>query len=351
MAKRKNIPPETKDILLRETNYRCGMCGFFAPDALGLEMAHIEPHCEKQDDTPENLILLCKMCHIKYDDKIITRLTKGRAKEDAIWLNELKKIDFITTKTYKNKTSKIHSIDEIFKKIQNYRTKEAQHRISAMKKAKIDLLIASQTYTALEIDILKGLCNKSIKHEWILDVVDVCSLRDKVNLDHLKNYSKYQKIVDEELKQRKQNAEKSIIKKDIAKELMAKGKIPQIVFDLRFARVDFFNCNPGIYITKIKDIFQYQEQNYLNVVNSFKIINVDKKDLKEIENNIIKAIKIPQSMSYLVKNIDCKFIEKMDFLDINNPKYYPALSNANIENDLYFKITKKGQNFYNKFWG
>jgi len=70
MANRKAITAAIKRQVITEAGDRCAIptCRAFP-----VELAHIIPHSETQNDSAENLIALCPNCHTRYDRGEITR--------------------------------------------------------------------------------------------------------------------------------------------------------------------------------------------------------------------------------------------------------------------------------------
>lgn len=68
---RSAIPRPIQRAVKEEAGYRCAIpaCGQTA----ALEYAHIVPHSETQDNSFENLICLCSICHHRYDNGEIPR--------------------------------------------------------------------------------------------------------------------------------------------------------------------------------------------------------------------------------------------------------------------------------------
>jgi 5-methylcytosine-specific restriction endonuclease McrA len=86
--KRKAIPRYIKDELLLKQNNSCALCyekfkttydniNFYQVD-------HIIPHCETEDDSIENLQILCSYCHT------IKTVREIRARRKVISVNECK---------------------------------------------------------------------------------------------------------------------------------------------------------------------------------------------------------------------------------------------------------------------
>lgn len=65
MSPSRHIPMPMQRKLKEEAGYRCAIptCGQTA----ALEMAHIDPWSEVQEHTFDNIIVLCAICHTRYD--------------------------------------------------------------------------------------------------------------------------------------------------------------------------------------------------------------------------------------------------------------------------------------------
>ena len=65
-GKRKSIPRKIKQKLQEEAGFRCAVPNCRATHAL--QYAHINPVAEDGSNLPSNMILLCAICHKRFDD-------------------------------------------------------------------------------------------------------------------------------------------------------------------------------------------------------------------------------------------------------------------------------------------
>jgi len=135
---RASINTEIKHSLLLETGFRCGLCGYYAPDAKGLEIAHIEPYFVNKNNETYNLIPLCRLCHIKYDSLVIQPLQGKLSASDHWWYKQY---------------AKQENISQIKQKRLEILKKDAWKMITSLKKHKLEYLKIS----CYEIELLHGL--------------------------------------------------------------------------------------------------------------------------------------------------------------------------------------------------
>lgn len=68
---RKHMPVALKRAVKEESGYRCAIPT--CKGTSGLQVAHIIPYADVEEHRFENLILLCAVCHIRFDDGEIPR--------------------------------------------------------------------------------------------------------------------------------------------------------------------------------------------------------------------------------------------------------------------------------------
>ncbi|NYF13619.1 hypothetical protein HDC34_001913 [Pseudoclavibacter sp. JAI123] len=85
MSNRKSIPVEVSRQLFEESGYRCAVPG--CRETAALDRAYIVPHAETEDDSFENLIILCAVCHRRYDRKEIARSAILNYKQNLAVMN------------------------------------------------------------------------------------------------------------------------------------------------------------------------------------------------------------------------------------------------------------------------
>ena len=91
---RKNIPEKTKKLLLEETTHRCGICfNKVSQSGLAYDIAHIIPYTDSQDNSFENLLILCVNCHATYT-RTVNKIeeTKRLKKIKSFWLTTIVKL-------------------------------------------------------------------------------------------------------------------------------------------------------------------------------------------------------------------------------------------------------------------
>ncbi len=82
---RKKIRAEVSRQLFEEAGFRCAVPN--CRETSELDRAHIVPHSKTQDNSFENLIILCTGCHRKYDNKKIPRTAILNYKKNLAVLN------------------------------------------------------------------------------------------------------------------------------------------------------------------------------------------------------------------------------------------------------------------------